>query len=902
MIVPASTYRLQFRNGMTFARAGKLAPYLARLGISHLYASPIFQAEPGSTHGYDVVDNRVIDTSLGGDEGFERMVAALRAQGIGLILDFVPNHMSASTYNPYWRDVLEWGEASESAQFFDIDWSAAKLLVPALGTSYGEALEAGDFGLGFDPRDGGMTFTYGGLKLPLTPTSYAQVLARAQGEAFSEWARRFAVATTETSPELKAELAAAAQDAPVRSAIEQALTDVVQDVGALHELHEMQVWRLTHWRAARETLTYRRFFEITDLVGLKVERPRVFDELHARLGELVLVGSVNGIRLDHIDGLADPKGYLERLQKTLGDVEPLYLVVEKILGAGEDLRRDWPVAGTTGYEFILALADVLVDVGGAPAMTRAYGKFLKEDVDYEALVLEAKRRILIRNLAGELEHLKDMARHLAGRQLATRDLGSDTLRRAIIELAAALPVYRTYVDVAGAQEEDRAILEAAAAKAKAARQVEDEEAIDFLRRVLELDFETPEDQATALEFAARFQQTTGPVMAKALEDTTFYRYNRLIALNEVGGEPDRFGAPLSEFHAAMARRLGRQPAGLSATATHDTKRGEDARARLYVLSEMPDVWAAAVDRWAGLNAPLRQDCEGGAAPEPEVEWMFYQALAGAWPPDLRCDDAGGLAALSERMAQFMLKAVREAKVRTSWTGQDADYENAIESFARAALDPARARAFLQDFAAACAPVFLAGALNSLAQTAIKLTAPGVPDIYQGTELWELSLVDPDNRRPVDFEALQALQKGLDTAPAEDLLSAWHSGAIKMRLLQAGLKMRADAAELFAGGAYLPLAVEGAKAAHVLAFARCLDAQAVITIVPRICLDLLGSESVPLVPAERWGDTTIKLPEALAGRRWRNAVTGEVLSAQTHIVVGGALARFPVALLVGEGPH
>jgi len=902
MITPSATYRLQFRNGMTFERAAKLAPYLARLGISHLYASPIFQAEPGSTHGYDVVDNRVIDKSLGGDEGFERMVAAFREVGIALLLDFVPNHMSASPRNPYWREVLEWGVASDCAQLFDIDWSAPKLLVPALATSYGHALEAGEFGLHFDEHDGGLTLTYRGLKLPLTPTSYAQVLTRAQGDDFSEWARRFAVATPETSSELKTELATAAQEKAILDAIRQALADVVQDVGALHDLHEMQVWRLTHWRAARETLTYRRFFEIADLVGLKVERPRAFEELHARLGELLNAGSVEGLRLDHIDGLADPKGYLERLQKTFGVVEPLYIVVEKILGAGEALRSDWPIAGTTGYEFIRDLADLLVDSSGEAGMTRAYSAFLQEDVDFEAMVLAAKRRILIRNLAGELEHLKDMAGALAMRQLATRDLGTDTLRRAIIELAAALPVYRTYVDVSGAQAEDRAILEAAAAKAKAAREVEDEEAIDFLRRILELDFESPEEQASALEFATRFQQTTGPVMAKALEDTTFYRYNRLIALNEVGGEPNRFGAPLSEFHAAMAGRLRRQPAGLSASSTHDTKRGEDARARLYALSEMPEPWSAAVNRWAGLNVGLRQSVDGLTTPNPEVEWMFYQALAGAWPPGLALDDAGPLAELGQRMAQFMLKAVREAKVYTSWTAQNAAYEDAIESFTRAALDPARSKAFLQDFVATCSPVLLAGALNSLSQTAIKLTAPGVPDIYQGSELWDLSLVDPDNRRPVDFDRCQSLQKTIGEAETTALLSDWRSGAVKMRLIEAGLKLRHRTKALFAGGDYVPLSLQGAAAAHAVAFARIAGGEAVVTIAPRACLELLDGERIPLVPRDRWGDTRLELPEPLAGHRWHNVVTGEVLPSRSRLAVGEVLQRFPVAVLASESPR
>lgn len=896
MIIPTATYRLQFRNGMTFDRAAELAPYLARLGISHLYAAPIFKAEPGSTHGYDVVDNRVIDPDLGGDEGFDRMVEALRAEGIGIVLDFVPNHMSASTYNPYWRDVLEWGEASDCAQFFDIDWEAPKLLVPALGSSYGEALEAGQFRLSFDPRDGGLTFTYYELKLPLTPTSYAQVLMRADREDFAEWARRFAVATPQTSNELKLELAEAAKDEDTKQAIEMALRDVAADIEALHELHEMQVWRLTLWRAARETLTYRRFFEITDLVGIKEERPRVFEEMHERLFELIEAGKIDGLRLDHIDGLADPKAYFERLQKTVGETDPFYIVIEKILGVDEDLRADWPVAGTTGYEFIRTLAEMLTDPHGADGMTHAYNDFLQEQVDYEALILEAKRMILIRNLAGELEHLKDMAGAIAVRGLKSRDFGNDTLRRAIIELAAALPVYRTYVDVSGAQDEDRAILAAAADKAKASRQVEDEQAIDFLRRILELDLESPEDQALALEFAVRFQQTTGPVMAKALEDTAFYRYNRLIALNEVGGEPDRFGAPLEDFHSAMAQRLRRQAAGLSTTSTHDTKRGEDARARLYSLSEMPEAWAAAVRRWTTLNADFRTSSDDQAMPEPEVEWLFYQALAGAWPADLAWDDQAGLTALADRMAPFMLKAVREAKTYTSWTAKDAEYEAAVEAFTRAALDPARAGPFLQNFVAMCGPIFLAGAVNSLSQTAIKLTAPGVPDIYQGSELWELSLVDPDNRRPIDYDQCRALQKALCDEVPSALLADWRSGAVKMMLLHAGLKLRADAQDLFTGGAYLPLRAEGVAAANILAYAGHFSGRAVVTVVPRTPLHLLSGESQPLVPWDRWGDTAVSMTPGLLGSDWHNIVTGETHGSQDHLSLGDLLRHFPVAIL------
>ena len=895
MKIPTATYRLQFRDGMTFARAASLRPYFGKLGISHIYGSPIFQAEPGSTHGYDVTDTRAIDKSLGGEEGFAGMIAAFQAEGLGFILDFVPNHMSASPRNPIWRDVLEWGQASEYAQFFDNDWSAAKLLVPALAAAYGTVLVKSEFGLIFDEEEAGLSFTYGALKVPLTPPSYGHILVRGDSEDFAEWARRFAVATLDTAPKLKIELAAAARQPPFRKILDGALSALVENIDLMHELHEAQCWRLTHWRAARETLTYRRFFEISDLVGLKVENPRVFDEVHAKLGELIANGSIRGLRLDHIDGLADPKAYLERLQNTFGEKEPLYLLVEKILGPDEDLRSDWPVAGTTGYEFIGALAGLFVDARGAEAMTKAYNAYLGEDVSYPDLVVETKRRILTRNLAGELDRLKDMAGALAKRDLSTRDLGTDTLRRAIIELIAALSVYRTYIDVSGAQEKDRVILDAALASAKATREVEDEDAIDFLGRVLTLDFEAPEDQGAALEFATRVQQTSGPVMAKALEDTAFYRYNRLIALNEVGGEPDHFGAPVAAFHAAMERRRQRQAAGLSATATHDTKRGEDARARLYALSEIPDKWSGAVHRWTKLLAAFHTDYGGLTVPEPETEWMFYQALAGAWPLNLSLDDVQGLSALSDRMAEFMLKAVREAKVYTSWTGRDEKYEEAIQSFTKAALEPSRAQGFLQNFVSVCEPIFVAGALNSLAQTAIKLTAPGIPDVYQGSELWDLSLVDPDNRRPTDFDGLHSRLDVISNVSMNELVADWRNGDLKMRLLHAGLRLRATMREVFDEGQYVPLTVNGISAERVLAFTRILGSDAAIVIAPRLCLQMLEDQSAPLVPYQRWENTSVTLPPAFADKKLHNVVTMETIAGDA-LELGMVLRSFPVGVL------
>ena len=734
------------------------------------------------------------------------------------------------------------------------------------------------------------------LRLPLTPPTYARILARIESEPFADLARRFAVSRPETSEATKEELARLAADDAVARSVTAVLDEIVADSSLLHDLHEAQVWRASYWRAARERLTYRRFFEIADLVGVRVERQRVFDDVHALLLRLVGEGVLDGIRLDHIDGLADPKSYLDRLQAATGAPEPFYLLVEKILGPGERLRRSWPVAGTTGYEFITALAGMFVPPGAGDALDAAYTDFVGGPVDYAAMVDETKRRILSRNLAGELDFLKDMAARLADRDRATRDYGADSLRRAILEFAAAMPVYRTYVSVEGPSAEDRDIVEGAAARVHEGREVEDPGAVAFIARVLMLDFPDPDMQAGALEFVQRFQQTTGPVMAKALEDTVFYRYNRLIALNEVGGEPEHVGAPLGAFHDAMAMRLADQPSGLTATATHDTKRGEDARARLYVLSEMPEPWAAAVARWHARLEALLGEADGSVAPEPVMEWLFYQALAGVWPADLDASDRPGCAALAERVDAYMIKVVREAKVRTSWAAPAPDYESAVSAFVRGALED---DAFRAEFVATCRPVFLAGAVNALSQLAVKLCAPGVPDIYQGTELWDLSLVDPDNRRPVDFDACAAAVRHAEAAEPMALLADWRSGRVKARLLAAGLRLRGERPDLFAAGDYVPLEIEGAERDRVVAFARLgPNGERVVVVAPRLVLPLMraaGSDAPPIVPAAAWKDTSVLLPGSLRGR-YRDVVTGLGSEAGDRLRLAAVLEGFPVAIL------
>jgi (1->4)-alpha-D-glucan 1-alpha-D-glucosylmutase len=893
MIPLLATYRLQFRVGMDLHKAASLVPYLSSLGISHLYASPISEAAPESSHGYDVTEYNVIDPALGGEEGLKKLADALRAHGMGMILDFVPNHMSASPANAWWRDVLEWGEQSPHASYFDIDWTAPKLLIPALPEPYGIVLERKGFSLSCAAASGTLWFA-AGTTLPLTPPSYAFVLADIASGELTDLANRFGVATPETAAELKADFASRLAEPSTLGSVEARLKELSSNPDQMHNLHEAQVWRLAYWRTARERLTYRRFFEIADLVGMRVEQPSVFEDCHRLLLSLVADGVVHGIRLDHIDGLADPKSYLQRLRKALGsDEHPVF--VEKIVAESETLRSDWGVQGTTGYEFIRSLGGLLTSPAGETSLSEAYETFIGESLAYASLLHVAKRHVLIRNLAGELDLLTNLAATMADADLTTRDFGRDTLRRAIIEIAVGLPVYRTYVDVEGAQPEDQALIEDAVAAAKASRQVEDELAIDFIASIWSLDFQDPIQRASALQFTMRLQQTTGPLMAKAVEDTLFYRYNRLIALNEVGGSPDFFGCDPGLFHQDMEGRRALQPRGLLATSTHDSKRGEDTRTRLYRLSEQPELFRTAIARWSDLNAPSSASLENGRAPSRNDEWMFYQSLLGAWPHTLQPADRNGLEALRKRMSAFMLKAVREAKLHTSWTAPNTAYEKGLEKFVEAVLDPGNAE-FLSDFTAVQNRLSVAGALASLSQTLFKLTAPGIPDIYQGAELWDLSLVDPDNRRPVDFTERERLLGIEASLPPEELLNQWRTGLPKLRLIRAVLAERKAAPDLFTAGAYEPLQLSGSTANAAIGFLRTEDSKRAITVAPIRVLELLDDSPLPVIPAARWEDTAIAIA-ASTPRRWRNVFTGESIDGRELLPLSELLREFPVALLV-----
>ena len=901
--LPLATYRLQFRNGMDFDRAASLAPYLARLGISHVYASPLFAAAEGSTHGYDGVNFNVMEPAIGGDAGFERFCRALREAGLHLLLDFVPNHMAAVESNAWWWSVLEWGEASPHAGIFDIDWSASKLMLPVLGSGYGEALESGVFGLDFDAGKGRFGFRFYDRTVPLTPSSYARVLLLSADPVLQRLGKRFAGSTMESGPALQRELAEAAREPAVSAAISDALSAAQTDTSALHEIHEAQAWRLAHWRLAREALTHRRFFEIAELVGLRVEDPVVFAQVHEHLFQLIRDGQVAGVRLDHVDGLSDPKGYFDKFQETVGCEGDCYLLVEKILEPGEPLRPDWAVAGTTGYEFIATLADVFADSAGCMSLTAAYDSFVGRSSDYAAEAAQAKREILGFNLAGELADLTAMAWNLAARSIATRDLGEDALKRSITEVIVHLPVYRSYIARRGPDTLDRRFLQQAIDGARTSEQIGEPEALEFIAGLLLPESAGDEEGPPVEKFVARFQQTTGPVMAKAIEDTLFYRYNRLIALNEVGGAADHFGAPLAAFHAAMTDRQAAQPAGLSATATHDTKRGEDARARLYALSEMPGRWRQATARWTAMNARHRTALPEGEAPEPETEWLFYQALAGAWPARLigapLSSEAAAreLADLRARFLAYMEKACREAKSRTTWININKEYEQAVAGFVSALLTVESGGEFLADFAKTCRPLWLAGAVNSLSQLALKLTAPGIPDIYQGCELWDLSLTDPDNRRPVDFRLRQSLLEESVAGKAETSMEDWLSAAPKMALLAAGLRARRHHPQLFSQGSYEPLERKGCCAENIVAFQRVAGDTRLAVVVPRRVLGFVEGRDAPLISSESWGDTCVALKCRKPERKLRDLVTGESYGGREPLQASRLLANFPVALLL-----
>ncbi|WP_395740947.1 malto-oligosyltrehalose synthase [Prosthecobacter sp.] len=907
-VIPTATYRLQFQRCFTFAQAREVVPYLARLGISHVYASPFFRAAPGSTHGYDVYDHNELNPEIGTREEFEALCAELKAHGLGMIVDFVPNHMGIEhAMNPWWRDVLENGPASMYARFFDIDWQPLKselvnkVLLPVLGEQYGRSLESGGFRLAY--AEGDFTVRHGDYNLPLAPKTLRPLLREVVETLKPAPAELESILTaiehlpprTETAPEKIAErvrergvirerLKRLTTEMPE---VEEAIQSVVaawNDAGdarhfdRLDELLSEQSYRLSSWRVAAEEINYRRFFDVNTLAAIRMELPEVFETTHRLLFELIDAGHLTGVRIDHIDGLAYPREYLMRLRERGG--EDLYLLVEKILGPEEKLRADWPVQGTTGYEFANQLVQVLVPAQNAEDLTAAYERQAGAHLDYPEIVYRSKKLVMESSMASEVNVLGMMLNRISESNRWYRDFTVNALTMAVREVIACFPVYRTYLDPAQAEadETDRRIIGRALALARRRNHALERSVFEFLREVLLPPKENahPVDEELRRQFVLKFQQSTGPITAKGVEDTAFYVFNRLVALNEVGGDPLTCGATVESFHKQNAQRQAALPHCMLATSTHDTKRSEDTRARLAALADMPEEWSHAVRRWQLMNRKHRRLIDGEVAPDANEEYLLYQTLLGAWP--LEGLNEGNRAEFIQRMQDYMLKAGHEAKVNSSWLEPHEAWDNALRDFVAAILAPGGRNHFPQSLTLVAKDVAQLGAINSLTQTVLKLTCPGVPDFYQGCELWDFSLVDPDNRRAVDFPLREQRLEGLGRATPQVLMEHWRDGRIKMFAIHQLLQLRRERAALFAEGSYTGLTVQGEWADKVIAFERRRGEESMVVMVPRHTA-ALGFPPV----GEVWGDTAVVMPEPGYGRKYRDVFTGTEWEGATVLV-------------------
>lgn len=953
MRIPRATYRLQVHAAFGLPAAADLVDYLDALGVSDVYASPLLTARKGSLHGYDVTNLAHVNAALGGEAALMALSHRLRERGMGLLLDIVPNHMAADSENPWWWSVLCYGPASPYARFFDIRWHTPpgpdpddfRLLLPVLGDPFGAVLERSELSLAWEEE--GLVVAYFDRRFPLAPGTYGVALGfgleslqgrddpgaqAALGELLEHARRCPRVPLDAPAPEearhgfvtagetLRRALAAfrAAHPATARR-VAANLSRFCGDpadpasLGRLEALLGKQMYRLADWRLAASLGNYRRFFDINELAGLRVEDAEVFDAAHAKVLALAEAGAVTGLRVDHVDGLYDPQAYLERLarrlrEQTQGD---FYVVVEKLLGPGERIPEAWPVAGTTGYDFLSSVNAVFVDPRGVAYLDRSYADFTQGSEHFGEVVRQGKDLVIHELFEGELSRLARAIGVLAARDRHACDVRARELREALAQVTACMRVYRTYTRSAYVRPVDRAYVEEAVAEAR--RRTADilagPAAFAFVRRVLLLEGmpARPEERASWVAFVRDWQQFSGPAMAKGLEDTAFFRHTRLISLNAVGGTAEQIENPpdVQAFHAENAERLGMRAGSLTTTSTHDTKRSGDVGCRIDVVSELPFAWARAFRRWRRLNEPHKLTLGERTAPDAHEEILLYQTLIGAWPWS-----HAERAPFAARLRDFMRKALREAKVNSSWLRPDTAYEEAVLAFVAAILDPERSAAFLADFTAFESRIAFFGAWNALSQVVLKIASPGVPDFYQGDELWDFSLTDPDNRRPVDFGLRRRLLAELGTpgplGPDElgALLADWHSGRIKMYVVRQALAARRAHAQVFASGDYIPLAAAGSRAKNVVAFARRLGGRWIMACVPRLTTQLSRTGRFPL-GRRAWGGTMLRLPPG-APRRWTDVFTGVTIEAAAVLVHGGELfplrsllGTFPVALLAGE---
>jgi (1->4)-alpha-D-glucan 1-alpha-D-glucosylmutase len=969
--VPVATYRLQLSRDLPFGAAEALVPYLHRLGVTDFYCSPILAAGVGSTHGYDISNHAEINPELGSRDDLRELSARLRERGMGLIVDFVPNHMgNDARANAWWWDVLENGPGSPYARYFDIDWLPVKaelrdkVLLPILGDQYGVVLERGELQLEFG--NGGLTLRYFERVLPINPRQAPLVLGHGIDNLVEEHGapeadvadlRRILAAllalpaSAETGEETvalrqrkkeearEALAALVARSEAIRAHVRRTLAAFNGTPGdapsfdRLHGLLEVQSYRLAYWRTAFDEINYRRFFDINDLAGLRMEDPPVFAASHALLLDLVRDGTLSGIRIDHPDGLYDPAGYLAQLRAAVdectGDGRSVYIVVEKILTRGERLRESWPVEGTTGYDALNAINGVFVSPDGLPDLRRSYRQFTGFRARTADTLYAAKRFMMRSAMASELNMLTRALNRLSEGERRYRDFTLNGLRRALTEVIACFPVYRTYVTAAGASGEDVAVVDAAIAEARRRNPVQEPSIFAFIRQAL---LPTANGTGSAgtrelrLIFAQKFQQYTAPVVAKGVEDTAFYNDVLLVSANEVGGDVRQRVRSVAALHAANEYRLSHWPQEMTAGSTHDTKWGEDARARINVLSELPQDWRLQIKRWSAIADEARVEA-GERAPDRNDEWLFYQALVGAWPAEplhapvpARASDE-----FVERMRRYMRKALKEAKRHTGWLHENLPYEQAVDHFVETLLHGEPAAAFLRAFVPFQRRVAWFGMLNSLSQLVLRLAAPGVPDIYQGSELWNLSMVDPDNRQPVDFACrrrmLDALEPALDavwamhTTPLREqviddrtrataqtlaeIIEHWPDGRVKLYTLAAALRLRREHASLFIDGDYEAIG-DDTDDPHLVGFIRRHEERELVVLVPRLVATLLRGDVVLPLGMERWRTASVKLPRRLARAQLINTFTGEVVQPVVYrdvpwLLAGSAFQSWPVGM-------
>ena len=950
--IPSSTYRLQLNRDFTFRQAAEIADYLQALGIGDCYLSPFFMAAPGSVHGYDVTNSSCINPEIGGDDDFHTFTERVRQHGMGIVADVVPNHMCIdNAANEWWWDVLENGPSSPFARYFDIDWRppkrdlANKVLLPILGDQFGRVLEGQQIAVRYD-RGAFFASVYDKM-LPLTPRSWTLVLEPALAalkarvgegnESFLELESILTALSHLAGPEendadrirerqrekavVRKRLAALTDSSPeARAEIENSLRQMNGEKGnpasfdRLEQLLSAQPYRLAFWKVAADEINYRRFFDINQLAAIRIEDPEVFQAVHALLFDLIRQGRIDGLRVDHSDGLRDPAEYFRRLQsaarKAGSSTKPWYIVTEKILVGNEELRRDWDIAGTTGYDFLALANGLFIDGTRRRAFRRLYERYTLSPPCCDDLIYQSKRLILQTTMSSELNVLSGKLDRISEQHRWSRDFTFSSLRHALRETVACFPIYRTYISMEAAKPdaEDERHIRQAINRAKQRNPSTDRSIFGFLQSVMLLEDPGRIDavqQRERHEFILSFQQFTGPVMAKGLEDTTFYRYFPLLSINEVGGDPAAFGVSPAVFHNRNMERLKLWPHSLLATATHDTKRGEDVRTRINVLSEMPNEWYRAIRGWRRLNESHRVNVSNVETPTGAEEYLFYQTLTGIWP----MEDPGTeeLASLTARMLEYMRKAIREAKLFSSWINPNPPHEEAVEQFVQALLDPSPENRFLTEFRSFVNTIRVAGMWNSLAQVLLKIAAPGVPDFYQGSELWDFNLVDPDNRRPVDYSLRRQLMEKLKTAEASDpaaqiseLLAHPEDGAIKMHLVRRALCFRKSNRDLFDRGSYIPLRASGNRQNHVVAFARVLGDRSVIAATGRLFQSLGAGVRAP-VGEKVWGDSGLLIRREPRARVYRDVFTQTTVEAAPRngkrmLPLDKVFAHMPVALL------